>query len=87
MKNQQIITSELYKLSEDYFKEIMIDLGYYLMKRYHVVDDVPITELFSQIIYINDLTIHQKVYLCAWLAKNQDEYEGIILRYLNEKYD
>ncbi len=78
-----VATNSVFHVDQMYFKEIMVGLGKYLSERYRRVDVVPITELFSQIAYINDLTIQQKQYVSAWLASHED-YEGMILQFLNE---
>ncbi|MFA5760297.1 MAG: hypothetical protein WC877_00815 [Dehalococcoidales bacterium] len=74
-----------YDIDEVYFNKLMVMLGKFLCKRYHTVDVVDPLELMSQIAYIEDLTIQQKMYLSYFLGcySNNLEYEEIILNLMN----
>jgi hypothetical protein len=78
-----------YDIDEVYFKELMTMLGEYLCKRYRVVDIVDPLELMSQVAYIGDLSVNQKMYLSYFLGSHSDnlEYEEIILSLMNDDDD
>ena len=78
-----------YEIDEIYFNKLMTTLGRFLCKRYHTVDIVDPLELMSQIVYIEDLTVQQKMYLSFFLGSHSDnlEYEEIILSLMNEDDD
>ena len=87
-KEQNILTIKgtPYEIEHSYFVKIMQDLGEYLCKRYHEVDVVSPLELMSQIAYIDDLTIQQKMGLTYWIARRSEnnEYEDYILACLDK---
>ena len=76
-----------YDIDEVYFEKIMRDLGHFLCKRYNEVDVVSPLEVMSQVAYIADLTIQQKMYLSYFLgAHSKDlDYEGYILACLKKE--
>ena len=73
-------------IDEVYFERIMQQLGSYLCERYKHVDVVTPLEVMSQIAYINDLTIHAKMYFSFWLGVHSKdlEYEKFILQCLED---
>lgn len=75
-----------YDIDEKYFEEIMVNLGMYLAERYTEVDWVSPLELMSEIAYINDLTIQQKMMIGFWIGRhfNDFEYEDLILQAMNK---
>lgn len=81
------IKDTLYDIDEVYFEELMVQLGEYLCERYNEIDVVSPLELMSQIAYVNDLSIQQKMYLGYFLGahSNNLDYEGLILQCLNKK--
>lgn len=87
LKNHTDTLAHSYFIPKDYFEEIMLSLGRYLMKRYHEVDVVPLTEILGQIMCINYLTTPQKLYLAAWFGSNRDTYEYKILGFLKKEYE
>jgi len=70
-----------YDIDEKYFVKIMRDLGRFLCKRYRSVDLVSPLEVMSQVAYIRDLTIQQKMYIAYFMGSHSDnmDYEGYIL--------
>ena len=76
-----------YDIDEVYFEKIMQGLGHFLCERYNEVDVVSPLEVMSQVAYINDLTIQQKMYLSYFLgAHSKDlDYEGYILACLKKE--
>lgn len=70
-----------YYIDEVYFERIMKDLGHYLCERYKHTDVVTPLEVMSQIAYINDLTIQQKMFAAYFIGKHSEnlDYEGYIL--------
>ena len=75
-----------YDIDEVYFEHLMVQLGKYLCKRYHEVDIVSPLELMSQIAYINDLTVQQKMFASFWIGLYMKDmvYEGLILQCLDK---
>jgi len=79
------IKGTVYDIDEVYFEHIMRQLGEFLCERYKHVDVVSPLEVMSQIAYIDDLTIHAKMYMAFWIGKHSEnlEYEGYILACMN----
>jgi hypothetical protein len=75
-----------YDIDEVYFEKIMQDLGHFLCKRYNKVDVVSPLEVMSQVAYINDLTIQQKMFFSFWIGTHlkDHDYEGYILQCLKK---
>lgn len=78
-----------YEIDEVYFEKIMVDLGHFLCEQYQHKEVVSPLEVMSQIAYINDLTIQQKMYFSFWIALHihDHDYEGYILACLNKSMD
>lgn len=76
-----------YDIDEVYFEKIMQGLGHFLCERYNKVDVVSPLEVMSQVAYINDLTIQQKMYMAYFIgAHSKDlDYEGYILQCLKKE--
>ena len=72
-----------FDVDEDYFERIMQDLGLFLCKRYHETDCVSPLEVLSQIAYVQDLTIQQKMWFAFFIGRHED-YEGLILQCLEK---
>jgi hypothetical protein len=74
-----------YNIDPVYFEELMTKLGNYLCDRYNEVDIVDPLELMSQIAYIEDLTVQQKMYFSYFIGAYSEnlEYEQIILNCMN----
>ena len=75
-----------YDIDEVYFEKIMQDLGHFLCKRYNEVDVVSPLEVMSQVAYIADLTIQQKMFFSFWIGTHlkDHDYEGYILQCLKK---
>ena len=72
-------------IDENYFEEIMIDLGQYITSKYSGGYEVEVDELMSKIAYISDLTIQQKMSLALFFGKylKNKQYEEYILACMN----
>lgn len=70
-----------YDIDEVYFEHIMQQLGSFLCHEYQHKDIVTPLEVMSQIAYINDLTIQQKMYMAYFIGSHSEnlDYEGYIL--------
>ena len=81
------IKDTAYDVDEVYFVQIMKDLGKYLCERYNEVDVVSPLELMSQIAYVNDLSVHQKMYMAYFIGthSNNLDYEGLILQCMKDE--
>ena len=75
-----------YDIDEVYFEKIMQGLGHFLCERYNEVDVVSPLEVMSQVAYINDLTIQQKMFFSFWIGTHlkDHDYEGYILQCLKK---
>lgn len=78
-----------YDIDEVYFEHLMVQLGEFLCERYKKVDIVSPLELLSQVAYINDLTVQQKMFFGLWcgLYMKDMKYEELILQCLNKTLD
>ncbi|HOJ97102.1 MAG TPA: hypothetical protein PK024_09750 [Methanospirillum sp.] len=89
-ESRQVIThtikNTVYDIEEAYFEEILKNLGLFLSKKYRYCDVVSPLDVMSQIAYIKDLTVQQKMYFAFWIGKNSENYayEEYILAILNE---
>jgi len=74
-----------YHIDDEYFKDLMIDLGMFIANKYEHDELVSPIELMSKIAYIQDLTITQKMYFGFWLGLHYEnlEYEEYILQCMN----
>jgi hypothetical protein len=68
-------------IDERYFEEIMVTLGLYISEKYKKGHEVGVEELLSNIAYIQDLTIHQKMSFALFFGKyiQDKQYEELIL--------
>jgi hypothetical protein len=85
---QFTIKNTLYDIDEKYFEQLLIQLDEYLCERYQDEDIISPLELMSQIAYIKDLTLHQKMYFSLWIGMNNKnlKYEELILQCLNKNH-
>lgn len=84
-----IISEPSYKIDDKYFKEIMIDLGMFIAKNYEKDIETTPAMLMSQIAYIGDISVQQKLYISYWLGLHykNDEYRDWILTFMNTYSD
>lgn len=75
-----------YYVEESYFEEIMINLGVYIAKKYENGINTGVDELLSEIAYLNDLTVQQKMSFALFFGKHlkNKEYENYILSCMNQ---
>jgi hypothetical protein len=72
-------------IDEQYLEQILVTLGLYIAKKYESGYEVGVEELMSNIAYINDLTIHQKMSFALFFGKyiQNKQYEDLILASMN----
>ncbi len=83
--NQKTTIPDNYHIDDEYFKDLMVDLGMYIAQKYEKDELVSPIELMSQIAYISDLTVTQKMYFGFWLGLHYEDqsYEEFILKCMN----
>lgn len=87
--NQFTIKGTPYDIDEVYFEQIMKQLGHYLCEQYKHKDVVTPLEVMSQVAYIQDLTVQQKMYAAYFIGQHSEnlDYEGYILSCINKHDD
>lgn len=84
--NYTISRQSPYYVDEAYFEEILKNLGLFLVEKYQNGHEVGVDEILSQITYISDLTVQQKMSFALFFGKHlkNNEYEEYILAVMNQ---